>query len=315
MERVQRHARLLAFGVLLVVTAYGAWEFATGDWGAAVEYWRERIHVFPLVLAFAAVDIALEGFAWMWVYRLSGIGAFDRRGAAAFLSGRAGWLLPAQLGRLIRPDAMARLGRAPLKECMKAEAVTFALDVTSVGALVAGLLAWRVHPLLAPVVAVASAYVALRLGNRIADFLTGTHLELPPDIWLRKSTLGVVCVQAAGWVAHGVALWVLIRGLTDGGALWSSIFYSATSAVIGVGSGLPGGLGATEGLLGASLRLMHVPPEHLALAVGGFRAATFWIWLAVGWAALAWINRIAGRRRAEEPPAPACAAEPQAARR
>ena len=36
-------------------------------------------------------------------------------------------------------------------QCLKAEAVAFVLDSTSVGALLVGLLAWRVHPLLGPV--------------------------------------------------------------------------------------------------------------------------------------------------------------------
>ena len=52
---------------------------------------------------------------------------------------RAGLLLPAQLGRLIRPDAMLRMKRGGLRHCLKAEAVSFVLDTTSVFSLLAAL--------------------------------------------------------------------------------------------------------------------------------------------------------------------------------
>jgi len=54
---------------------------------------------------------------------------------------------------------------------------------------------------------------------------------------------------------------------------------------------LPGGIGATEGILGASLRLRSVPMEHLAIAIAAFRLITFWIWIPLGWLALAVVNR------------------------
>jgi len=63
------------------------------------------------------------------------------------------------------------------------------------------------------------------------------------------------------------------------------------SAVLGVSTGLPGGLGATEGIIGASLRLRSVPMEHLAIAIAAFRLITFWMWIPIGWAALAVVNR------------------------
>jgi hypothetical protein len=46
------------------------------------------------------------------------------------------------------------------------------------------------------------------------------------------------------------------------------------------------------------MRLMHIPSEHLVLAVGAFRLITFWIWIPIGWLALGAVRRMAsGRRR------------------
>ena len=95
-------SRSAAFALLAVLTAYGVFEFARGDWEGAVAYWRNHARVLPWVLALAVLDVAFEALAAMWVYTRFGVRAFDRWGAAACLSMRAGMLLPAQLSRVSR---------------------------------------------------------------------------------------------------------------------------------------------------------------------------------------------------------------------
>jgi uncharacterized membrane protein YbhN (UPF0104 family) len=294
---LMKYARAFAFLLLAVVTVYGAYGVFTGDWPSAAEFWRSQLPVMPLVAALALVDVALEAIGWMWVYHRFHIPAFDRGGVASYLSSRAGLLLPAQMGRLIRPDAMVRLGKGSLSDCLKAEAVAFVLDSTSVFGLLAALLAFKYRPALAPVAALAVITVVLFLGNWVAKFLSGTRLELPMAFWWQWSTLAIVVIEMIGWVAHGLALYVLIRDLPGDFNLLDSLLYAPGSAVLGVATGLPGGIGATEGLLGASLRLMHIPSEHLVLAVGAFRLITFWIWIPIGWLALGAVRRMARERR------------------
>lgn len=294
---LMKYARVLAFVLLAAVTVYGAYGFFTGDWTSATEFWRGKLPVIPLVAAMALVDVALEAIGWMWVYHRFHIRAFDRGGVASYLSSRAGLLLPAQMGRLIRPDAMVRLGRGSLSECLKAEAVAFVLDSTSVFGLLAALLAFMVRPILAPFAALAVIAVVLFLGNWAAKFLSGTRLELPMAFWWQWSTLAIVVIEMAGWIAHGVALYFVIHDLPGNFTLLDSLLYAPGSAVLGVATGLPGGIGATEGLLGASMRLMQIPSEHLVLAVGAFRLITFWIWIPIGWVALGAVRRMARERR------------------
>ena len=294
---LMKYARVFAFVLLAVVTIYGAYGFFTGDWTSAADFWRSKLPVIPLVALLALVDVALEAIGWMWVYHRFRIPAFDRGGVASYLSSRAGLLLPAQMGRLIRPDAMVRLGKGSLSDCLKAEAVAFVLDSTSVFGLLAALLAFKYRPILAPFAALAVIASVLFLGNRVAKFLSGTRLELPMAFWWQWSTLAIVVIEMIGWVAHGVALYVVIQDLPGDFSLLDSLLYAPGSAVLGVATGLPGGIGATEGFLGASMRLMHIPSEHLVLAVGAFRLITFWIWIPIGWLALGAVRRMSRERR------------------
>jgi len=286
-----KYTRLTAFVLLAVVTLYGVYRFMIGDWTAVIAYWRGRLTIIPLLAAISVIDVALEGVAWMWVYHRFQIRSFDRGASATFLAGRAGLLLPAQLGRLIRPDAMVKLKRAPLRDCLKAEAVVFILNTISVAALFAGLLVYRVYPAATPVAVIAVIAVFVYLGNRIARMLTHTRMKLPKAFWWAWPTMAIILVDMAAWLAHGIALHLVVADLPGNMTLWDSLFFAPGSAVLGVATGLPGGLGATEGLLGASLRLRSVPTEHLALAIAAFRLITFWIWIPIGWLALAVVNR------------------------
>ena len=105
--KLDRYARPAAVVVLAVVTIYGVTQFLTGDWSLVSEYWREKVWLIPLVLLLATIDIALEGVGWLWIYRRFRLPLGIGEGAMAYLSSRAGMLLPAQLGRLIRPDAVS----------------------------------------------------------------------------------------------------------------------------------------------------------------------------------------------------------------
>lgn len=285
-RKIMDYARPAALVVLLLVTAVGVYKFATGDWTDVIQYWSEHLSVIPLLIGFAILDVTLESTAWMWSYSRLNIRAFDKDAATIYLAGRAGLLMPAQLGRLIRPDAMVRLGRASMTDCLKAEAVMFVLDGVSVLALLAGLLVFKVYPWLAVPVVFILVVAMVYPGDKLAELVAHTRLKFPAKFWWSWPTMGIVAVQLAGWVAHGFALFVVVAGLPGAMTLWDSLFFAPGAAVLGTGTGLPGGIGATEGILGASLRFRSVPVEHLALVVAAFRLITFWVWIPIGWLAL-----------------------------
>ncbi len=294
------HARRLALLVLILVTGVGVWTFVTGDWAEVITYWREHWELIPLLALFSIIDVALEAIAWMWLYTRFRIRAFDRGGFMVYLSGRAGLLMPAQLGRLIRPDAMTKMGRAPFKECMKAETLLLVLDGISVLALLAALFAYKIQPLAALPAFIAVVGTLLFIGDRIADKLAHTHLTIEKGFWWTRSTIAIILVNLTGWIAHGLALFVVVAGLPGAMTLWDALIFAPGSAVLGTSTGLPGGIGATEGILGASLRFRSVPVEHLALAVAAFRLITFWIWIPIGWLTLLALKRQNRRSNIEE---------------
>ena len=290
-SRLFRYSRIFAFFLLGAVTVYGVLQLVNSDWAEVSAYWKDHGEIIPVLVLISVLDVVLECLAWMWVYHRFGIKVLDRVGALAFLSGRAGLLMPAQLGRLIRPDALMKQKRTSILVALKAEAVLFALDGISVVSLLAGLVVFQLYPLAAPIVMLAIITTSIFLGNFVAQLLTHTQLHLPVEFWWKWSTLFIVLVSMSGWIAHGVALHVVVSELPGEMTLWDSMFFGPGSAVLGVATGLPGGIGATEGFLAASLRIRSVPVEHLAIAVAAFRLITFWVWIPIGWIAIAILRR------------------------
>lgn len=292
----RRYAHAIAILILVVVSAYGIHQYMGADAAAVAKVWKSEITILPFVFLFAMIDLSLELAGWVWILSRLGLKTRDLTGASVCLAGKAGLLLPAQLGRLIRPDLMVSLGRGTLTENLKAEGAVFVLDSISVVALFAGLVSWRVHPALGPMASAAVIVVVLFLGNRIASLLSGTRLEFPRSFWWSWQTFAIVVVEAAGWASHGIAFYVLTTHLPGNVSLWDALFLAPGSAVLGLASGLPGGLGLTEGLLGASLGFNGVPEAHLALGVATFRVITFWLLLPIGWLALLWAGRQVRKR-------------------
>ena len=293
--RLTRYARPAAYILLAVVTVYGVYGLIQGDPGEVIDHWRGQLSLLPLILLMACLDVALEGVGWLWVYARMGIPGWDSGGVRAYLSGRAGLLMPAQLGRLIRPDVMARLNRGPMSECLKAEAVTFVLDATSVMALLVGLIAaYTVHWALAPVAGALVLVAVMFFGNRISKAVSDTKLALPARFWWSWQTVAIVLIEMSGWVAHGIALWLMIRGLSADATPGACLFYSCASSVFGAGTGLPGGIGATELMLGGAMKLMmNIQQGDLFVPINAFRLVTFWMWIPIGWLAL-----LSARKRA-----------------
>lgn len=291
-SRLFAYSRYLAFLLLGLISIYGLYRLVTGDWSEVSKFWASRGEIIPILVLISVADVVLEGLAWMWVYHRFQVRTFDRVGILAFLSGRAGLPMPAQLGRLIRPDAMVRQGRTPVLNALKAEAVVFGLDAISVVSLLGGLIVFQIFPAISPFAALAVIALSMLLGNTITRVLTHTRLHLPLKFWWTWPTFFIILIMMAGWVAHGLALHFVVRDLPGEMTLWDSLFFGPGTAVLGVATGLPGGIGATEGLLGASLKVRSVPVEHLAIAVAAFRLITFWMWIPIGWVAIAILRKV-----------------------
>ncbi|MBN1342323.1 MAG: flippase-like domain-containing protein [Phycisphaerae bacterium] len=289
--QLKRHVRLLAFVLLAGVTAWGLYGLFSGGWTEALGYWRGKglwlLGAFACMCAGTVFDL----LGWVWIYRRLGIRTWDATGMGVFLAAQAGLLLPLQLGRLVRPDALVRLERGPLGVCLKAEMAVLFLDAAAAGVLFLGLAACWLHPLLGAICAVVVPVVLLFSADRLAAMLSETRVALPPSFWRQWQTFAVLLLHVGAWTCNGLALYLVVRDLPGGVSVPEALFVAPFSASVGAGTGLPGGIGAIEGLLGISLKTLRVPTAHLALAVGAYRLVSFWIWLPIGWLALLLTNR------------------------
>jgi uncharacterized membrane protein YbhN (UPF0104 family) len=232
----------------------------------------------------------------MWICSRFGMGMWDRTGTAVFLAAHAGQLLPLHLGRLVRPDAVVRLGRGSLGTCLKAEVVVVFLDVAACATVVIGLAACLLHPLVGGLCALLVPLVLLLSADRLAALFSETRIALPPAFWRQWRTVAVLGLHVAGWLFNGLALYLVLLDLPGNVRLSEALFAAPFSASLGASTGLPGGIGAIEGLLGISLKTLDVPTMHLALAVAAYRLVNFWVWLPIGWTALILANRRARQR-------------------
>lgn len=288
---MRAYARAMSLLLLAGVTAYGLYLMFTSDWHAIVSTWGSRWPVILAAFGLGVLDISLECVSWMWIMRRFRIRTWDGVGVKVFLAGYAGVLLPMSLGNLIRPDALKRLGRGSLKAGVKAEAVALFLDATAGLVVIVTLGICLVDVRLAPLAGLAVLAAILAAADRVSNLVSDTPLELPPDFWWRWATVGVVAIRSVCWLLVAFAFYLLIRHLPGDFGFIEVMLSAPLATAVGSGTGLPGGIGAVEGLLGVSLRIMEIPPAHMAFVVGAFRVTTFWVWLPIGWVALLLVNR------------------------
>lgn len=295
---LKKRLRLLAFLLLAGVTLYGVVNMLSGDWRTALEYWRSKLPVFCLVFLLQWLDISLDSFLWMIILHEFNIRPGRRMGYIMFFAGYAGLLLPLQLGRFIRADAIARMHIGSAADGVKVELILLYLVATAAGSLFAGVVASRVHLLLAPLAVVAAIAFCLFFADRLFAVLSRTPANLPHHFWRKKSIVLVAFLAMVGWWINGTLLYLVIYDLPGDVAYWHALIIGPGNLIAGLATGLPGGIGAVEGLLGLSLDFVNIPPEHQAMAVAAFRILTFWFWIPIGWLAFTAMNRRIVRIRA-----------------
>jgi uncharacterized membrane protein YbhN (UPF0104 family) len=292
MAFLKRHRFAIAFALLAVATVFGLYSLFSADWRGALRFWSGRGWVLGGVLGLHTVNTVSDGLLWIWLLSGFGIRPGLRRGAAIFLAGFAGLLLPAQLGRLVRSEELARLGHGRFADAAKAEVLMLALIAMTAFAVLAGVLAglWRIWAAAPAALGVTAGFLCCAaLGMRLVPRLT--HF-LPAGYFLRPSTMGAAGLAGFGWIISGAGLFLILHEIVPSVAPWQALAVSPSSMLLGAASGMPGGLGVVEGYLGAAFHSMRVPAEHLALAVGAFRLITFWLWIPVGWVALTALGRL-----------------------
>ncbi len=284
---LNRHRLVIGLIVLAAVTAYGLRALFHEDWRGALAFWQGRLWVLGAGLALHGLDLSIECCLWAAILAVFGVRLPVRRIPAVFFSGFAGSLMPVQLGRLIRCEQISRMGLGRFGDVLRAEVILGGVGALGglavmAGALVMSRVPWAGVPLmfLAPP-------AALWLASWVWSLLPLSARAFPGETLRKPAVLAVSCLTPVGWILNSLVLHLVIRGSAPPYPFWQVIFMPPSYMLLGTASGVPGGVGVVETLLGATLvRWMSLPDAHVLLAVAAFRLITFWVWVGVGWLAL-----------------------------
>lgn len=301
------YLRSIAYALLVAVSLYYGHRFFTGDWPAALDAWRERGGIVLLAIAVNLAGLTMDALCWQWTYARLGLRVPLALSLPVYFTVHAAAVMPLQTGRLVRPDAAARATGTPLGKALRAEAVLLYIDLSALGMTILALNGWLAAtwlglPPLAPVLASLALFAALcgalTLANLLAPLLLPTKHALPPRFWWHRHTVGILLLRCLDWCCVGLVLYLLLRGLQSAPDAPRAMLTALVSNFAGAGSGLPGGIGATEGVLGWLLHQARLPAAHLALSVALYRLITFWMLIPLGWLAVLWVNAALRRDQA-----------------
>lgn len=291
--------------VLLAVLVFAG----LAGYGDFQEIGQRLVNFPPLYLA-AALGLALLNYLlrflrWAWYLKVLKIAAPLSVSAPVFLTGLAMTVTPGKVGELLKSYLLRDKAGVPLSASAPAVLMERLTDLFSVALL--GLVGLALLPL-----AVSSVLAAaLILAGLAMYFLTTRHtdrlLELPvirrwgrdlqaaregmralsrPAPFLTALALGFLA-----WLSEGVALWVILKGLAAEVSLLKAAPIYGGATLVGAITTLPGGLVGTEGAMVVLLQQAGAGRGVAVVATLLVRVVTLWFAVALGLAALAFLQR------------------------
>ncbi len=285
-RRFRRHARLAAIVLFAAITAGGAYTILQGDWTEAAAFWSARRGLLCMAFLLSACDIAIDSMIWRAILRQLGIDSKPLRGMLIFLTGYAGLMMPAQMGRLFRASEMARIQACDIGKAAAAEFVLLYFVAVASASVFMGALAWQWRPAIAILLPAPLVILGIGAANVLFGRLLTRPRFLPEGFWRRPAVFGLALTACIGWFINGFTVYLLFRDITNELRYSHAVMIVTSNLFVAVSSGLPGGLGITEGYIGTMMYWLKTPPSHLVVAVAAFRILTFWAWIPAGWAAV-----------------------------
>lgn len=127
--------------------------------------------------------------------------------------------------------------------------------------------------------------------GRIGPKLHGAYESLAVLVAPRNLVLPTI-LSIGAWFLECLSLWTILQGFGANVGVALSMFFYATSTLIGALVPVPGGLGITEGALqGQLVELGHVASATSTAAMMLVRFATLWFAVLVGFLALSLLKR------------------------
>lgn len=259
----------------------------------------------PLVLGLTLVNYALRFHKWDYYIRLVGARHLDwRRSLQLFVAGMPLALSPGKMAEPIKAIWLNHYTGVPVSRGISvvgAERISDGLALLLLSALgvvaypqfsagfavvMLGLLSIvvlsQIRPLAVRLITLTERLpIVGRFSPHLRDLYEGAY-----QLFRLKSALYAIALGFAAWLAQGLGLYLLLRGLGLPPSLPTAsiaIFVLSFSTIVGAVSSLPGGLGAAEASLASLLTLtLGVPEEIAGSATLMIRFFTLWLGVALG---------------------------------
>jgi 2-polyprenyl-3-methyl-5-hydroxy-6-metoxy-1,4-benzoquinol methylase/uncharacterized membrane protein YbhN (UPF0104 family) len=223
----------------------------------------------------ALLTIATVGLRWLrWHYlvRRSGARLATRESALVYAATLPAILTPFSVGELIRAVLLGRRHPSLRLDIVAVWGLERASGFLVAAALVAVLLHdWALLPAAVGLWAIA----VLGIGTWWKRRGSGNRLHA-------AALAGLLVVTCLAWVLPGVALWCGTSAFEPAPSLGAMLGDFAKNTLMGQLGGSPDGIGVTDSLRIASLRLQGFSPDHAALVTVLFRGCSTWFAVAAG---------------------------------
>src|SRR5918998_2853539 len=260
-----------------------------------------RYGLIPVILGLVALSYVGRFVRWIYYLRLLGISVPLSQNAAIFAAGLSMTVSPGKLGEVLKSVFVKQAVGAPIARTapiVVAERATDGTGMVAWGLL--GALAFSFGPgilvgfLLLTVLGIAvlrskrlsllveRLLLRLPVVNRFAPHLSDFHGATDELLGVRPLVVGSV-LSFLAWGLEITAVYLCSVGIGAGLPFLLVVFVFAAGSLLGVGSMLPGGIGAAEASMAGMFRFYAGLPGGLAVALTFLiRLVTLWFAAVIG---------------------------------
>ncbi|MBF0370593.1 MAG: flippase-like domain-containing protein [Magnetococcales bacterium] len=264
----------------------------------------ERVNGWWLLPAvgFAVLDVAIDFLVWWILLREVYPQAKPVASLTPFLAGFAVDLLPAKVGTFSRAWFLRILWDIPMRLGVAVQSNAALIDLlaaTLIAILGLGSLGlWKTAGLIGLLVSIACGVVFAVIFyphlqgwvQRVirpfvpAEMAFGIHelQESIKNLLQLRLVLPLALVKGISWLAMGLVLYAIAQCFHQPLSVTEALFVVAGSALLGLFSMVPNGLGITEASLVGFLTYLDLPLDTAILSAFLFRIFTMWAWLLIG---------------------------------
>lgn len=302
-----------ALGLALVALLYVLGLVWADRRSGALAGWQQVVAMLWLPMVLSVPFGLLRFLRWQALLTLAGYRLPAGLSLVCYLAGFAFTATPGKVGELIRIRYLAQLG-VPSGRVLSASVFERLCDLFAVLLLALPAAAGQPGTFLSAMlfvfsIAIACAVAARRpqwlralagrlqpwrrpgaLAARLLDWLAGGFAGLTQ--WTRPGIIAAgFMVSLLAWTLNSAILVVILQALDVSlptALMWSLL---PLAILVGAASMIPGGIGSTELVIVTVLAAHGVDLPTAVLAAVAMRLCTLWLWIALGFIAMGWLER------------------------